>query len=367
MTEPAGEGPRRPQSSEDHPAQYPAGYPLPHPQNATSGLQQPPVFDDYFVASARRVEPPSEVRVANADRIAAGHTVLSQQHLPPGWTTTPAAAPLLTPAGSRTSVGKGIWLPVLVVFAIVVALVAVRSGKERAAAIGAGDGVFGAVITQPPARYFPSPTRVLRAPAPVPGTGGYTVLDARSNGQAVTWDPCQPIHFVVRRDGEIPGGRVLLDQAMAEISKDTGLFFMDDGTTTEPPVPNRNAYQPDRYGKAWAPVLITWSNPTEYPGLAGDVVGLAGPVAVGGKNAHIVSGEVVFDAPDLTELEGVPDGSTFAYDVMLHELGHLVGLGHIDDVNSVMNPVSSRPLRGYSQGDLRGLAAVGSGRCLTKG
>ncbi|MGH8888822.1 MAG: matrixin family metalloprotease [Acidothermaceae bacterium] len=360
MTAPAGDGPHRPPYPPPRGPQYP-------PPNPFAGHQQQPVFDDYFVTSARRIEPSSAARIANANRIATGHATLSQQQMPPGWTTP--AARLLVPVSRQggRSIGNGIWLPVFVVLAIVIALVAVRTGKERAAAIGAGDGLFGSVTSQPPTRYFPDPTRILPAPTPVAATGGYTVLDARSGGQPVTWDPCQPIHFVVRSSGEIPGGRVLLDQAMAEISKDTGLFFMDDGTTTEAPNPHRNPYRPDLYGKSWAPVLITWSNPTEYPGLAGDVIGLAGPVAVGGKNAHIVSGEVVFDGPDLTQLEDVPEGSTFAYDVMLHELGHLVGLGHIDDVNSVMNPVSSRPLRGYSPGDLRGLAAMGSGRCLTKG
>jgi hypothetical protein len=32
-----------------------------------------------------------------------------------------------------------------------------------------------------------------------------------------------------------------------------------------------------------------------------------------------------------------------------------------------MNPVSTRPLAGYGSGDLRGLAALGSGRCFTTG
>jgi hypothetical protein len=271
-------------------------------------------------------------------------------------------------SGSPRRSSSRFWVPILVVSGIVASLALVHLRAHEAVAVGRGDGIFGTVTAHPPVRDFPDPQRILAAPGAVAGTGtgGYTVLN-QQNGKPITWDPCQAIHFVVRPDGAPPGGRVLLDEAMAEISKDTGLYFMDDGTTTEAPSTRRNPYQPDRYDKsAWAPVLISWSNPAEYPGLAGDVIGLAGPVALTGKNAHIVSGEVVFDAPDIARVEGYPDGATYAYDVMLHELGHLVGLGHIDDPNSVMNPVTSRPLLRYSDGDLRGLAVLGEGRCLTR-
>jgi Matrixin len=305
-----------------------------------------PRFDHYFVAAATRIEPSAAQR--------AGYAQPAVQLAHPGRTSRRRATP-----------ASQVWLVILVVVATAVALVLMRTGGRAVASVGEGDGVFGVVTASPPVLDSPHPVRVLAAPAPVPGEGGYTVLDQRS-GTPVTWDPCLPIHFVVRSSGEIPGGQVLLDRAIAEISKDTGLFFEDDGTTTEVPSSSRNPYQPDRYGKTWAPVLIAWSNSTEYPALAGDVIGLAGPIAVGGKDARIVSGEVVFDAPDLTKVETLPDGATYAYDVLLHELGHLVGLGHVPDPNSIMNPVSTRPLPGYSTGDLRGLAVLGSGRCPTK-
>lgn len=263
---------------------------------------------------------------------------------------------------TRSQIG----IAAIVVIAVVIGLDIVGRRTRAAAALGQGDGTFGRVIAHPPSRTFVDPQRILPAPVAASDAGGYTVLRTH-NGQPVTWDPCQPIHFVVRPDGAPPGGQLLLDKAIGEISKDTGLFFMDDGTTTEAPAPDRRPYQPDRYGTQWAPVLIAWSSSGEFPELQGDVVGRGGPITIDGKNARNVSGEVVFDASDITQIEATPDGATFAYDIMLHELGHLVGLGHVNDPTQIMNAVSLRPLPGYGSGDLRGLAALGAGRCFTTG
>jgi hypothetical protein len=281
----------------------------------------------------------------------------------PGVAGAPPSSPLPRPE-RRGRVGAKPWVAVFVVVLVVAAVVLVRVGQRAVALVGSGDGTFGAVTVHPPVHDVIDPARILPAPAQVDGSGGFTVL-AQHGGHAVAWDPCEPIHFVVRPDNQIPGGRVLLDRAITEISKDTGLYFSDDGTTSEAPTPSRNPYQPGRYGKNWAPVLISWSNEAEYPGLAGDVVGLAGPISVDGKQARDVTGEVVFDAPDLAKIERAPQGAIYVYDVLLHELGHLVGLGHVDDAGSIMNSVAQRPLAGYSDGDLRGLEELGSGRCFT--
>lgn len=315
-------------------------------------------FDDYFVASAPRVEPAAAQRISDANRIAAGHAATHGRPPSSGRRDHGRGA---RPGGSQLRLGLVVALVIVVALAAFVAHV--RGG--HAVAVGSGDGVFGTVTVQPPEHDFPAPVRILPAPV-VTGAGGYTVLEQRG-GAPVTWDPCRPIHFVVRPDGQIPGGALALQRAIDEVSKETGLFFVDDGTTTEAPSTSRDPYQPGRYGKAWAPVLIAWSTPTEYPGLAGNIVGLAGPLTTEGKGARIVSGEVVLDAPELAEIQSRPQGATFVYDVLLHELGHLVGLGHVDDPTQIMNPVSLRPLGRFGDGDLRGLARVGAGRCFTKG
>jgi predicted Zn-dependent protease len=48
--------------------------------------------------------------------------------------------------------------------------------------------------------------------------------------------------------------------------------------------------------------------------------------------------------------------------VVLHELGHLVGLAHVDDVNQIMFSRGGQ-VADYQQGDRVGLGALGKGPC----
>jgi hypothetical protein len=87
----------------------------------------------------------------------------------------------------------------------------------------------------------------------------------------VAYDPCRPIHYVIRPQGQPAGGNKIVTDAVLRVSKATGLRFVFDGATSEAPSRERPSYQPERYGDRWAPVLISWVTSRENPDFAADV------------------------------------------------------------------------------------------------
>ncbi|MGB3409577.1 MAG: matrixin family metalloprotease [Microthrixaceae bacterium] len=232
--------------------------------------------------------------------------------------------------------------------------------------------------TWPPAVKDPSPTP-LGEPAEVPAAGGnFKFIQLQDDRKTpVAYDPCREIHYVTRPGGP-PQGQRLIRESIAELSKATGLQFIDDGATDEGPSKDRAPYQPDRYGERWAPVLIAWSDPVESPQLGKvdpaspltSAAGFAGSQAVGpavpmGESPTLVyvTGSVVLDGPDFTQMISAPSGLEQARGVIIHELGHLAGLDHVDDPTQIMFPTVNEA-RTYQSGDLKGLAELGRGRCM---
>jgi hypothetical protein len=58
-----------------------------------------------------------------------------------------------------------------------------------------------------------------------------------------------------------------------------------------------------------------------------------------------------------------PDGAKLVRAVMMHELGHVVGLAHVHDVRELMNP-KTVGRTSFGPGDLEGLAELGAARCF---
>jgi hypothetical protein len=217
-----------------------------------------------------------------------------------------------------------------------------------------------------PPRGVGAAEKPIGTPPTAPSSTSYRLNESPDPGQEmVAYDPCRPVHWVVRPDNAPPGAQQLVEQALAEVSVATGLQFVHDGPTTEAPSGSRDNYQPERYGKRWAPLLITWSDPGETPGLAGRVVGLGGSsyAQSPGKPLVHVAGSVTLDAPDLTAVLERPNGRAQVRAVIMHELGHVVGLDHVDDPAQLMHAENSG-LTGFAAGDLAGLARLGTGECV---
>jgi hypothetical protein len=204
-------------------------------------------------------------------------------------------------------------------------------------------------------------TPLARPPEVTTGMGSYEFLmhQPMDRSRPVAYDPCRPIELEVNEELAPAGAASLVHDAVARVEAATGLDFRYRGTTDRLPAPGGPALGGRR------PAIIAWTTPAVVPTLAGRVAGVGGSQAEQDsytQELRYVTGMVALDAPQLREVMDRPDGAAQVEAIVLHELGHLVGLAHVDDPDELMHD-DNVGLRELGPGDREGLAALGSGRC----
>jgi Matrixin len=201
--------------------------------------------------------------------------------------------------------------------------------------------------------------RALPAP-PIEERGGVFAFAMTQQGsdEPVGWDPCEPIRFQVNPEGEPVGGSELIERAMERMSAATGLVFEDEGTTDERPFTAQ--FVPLGTDK---PVVIGWSTPAEFAALAGDIAGLGGGVAQEGVLSHDypIPGGVALDTDAFTTAQVAARPRTMEA-IVLHEIGHVVGLAHVNEPTELMAAANNGQID-FGPGDREGLARLGSLPC----
>jgi hypothetical protein len=185
----------------------------------------------------------------------------------------------------------------------------------------------------------------------------------------VSFDACRPIHYVVRVGAGPANGLALVQEAIRRLSAATGLRFQYDGPTNtvprfEEPAQSRNVTD---IGSEFTPVFIGWATPSEtdiWAHAGKDVLGVGGPETLSianGAGQMYVSGHAVL-LPDADVPATFGPGIT-AGNLLMHELGHVVGLDHVTETGEIMAPdLTKEDPDGYGPGDLQGLYLLGSSR-----
>lgn len=197
------------------------------------------------------------------------------------------------------------------------------------------------------------------------GTHAFLKTQPGDPGEPVAWDPCREIHYEINPDGapdDTDETEDFVANAVEVVSHWTGLEFEYDGTTDRRPewgerfVPSIGRHEP---------VLISWATEDEVPQLEGDVAGIGGAVAVEAQPGgwyRYVTGGVTLDEDTFEDLDSLFGDSGEGKAILLHELGHLVGLDHVDSADELMYG-DNVGKRDFGTGDLNGLVELGKGRC----
>ena len=190
------------------------------------------------------------------------------------------------------------------------------------------------------------------------------------------FNPCEPVHFIQNGAAAPPFVVENVQDAFRRLAQETGITFIDDGLTDESA--RRGPYVPERYPGRWAPILIVWEHfPAEQTSGQQQILGNTVPMRV---DDVTVSARLRFNVDAYNDETtkapiqvgfGPPAGSgtgpigrnniTWGR-IILHELAHVVGLGHTREEGSLMYPDAAqqtiRPT-GFSKSDLAGLRNLG--------
>ena len=194
------------------------------------------------------------------------------------------------------------------------------------------------------------------------GVGQFSfVAEQATSDEPVAYDPCRKVPWAIRDELAPPGTEKLVDGAVRQVARATGLVFVRRGDT-------HNYKTIDtlttNYGRS--PVVIDWTTPGEVPSLNGASVGLGRSVYTsdwGTAQKVYLTGAVALDTHQLAKLLDRPGGAAQVRAVIMRELSHALGLDYVDDANELMNK-QSLERTSFGPGDREGLAALGAGHCF---
>ncbi|WP_457206650.1 matrixin family metalloprotease [Nocardioides sp. P5_C9_2] len=202
--------------------------------------------------------------------------------------------------------------------------------------------------------------RLREIPSYAVGEGSFAFAETQPGSDApVGYSPCRAIPYVVNPEGAPEDWGPLIRDAVESTSRASGLEFDYQGESDARP----GSYDDGFLAGDPPPVLVAWAAPAEVPDLEGDVVGLGGSASYDVRPGlrQYATGVLTLDRDQFDVSGWIPGAREPLEAVVLHELGHLVGLAHVDDTGELMHPTNTRTT--YGPGDLEGLARLGDTPC----
>lgn len=149
------------------------------------------------------------------------------------------------------------------------------------------------------------------------------------------WDGCEAIPYRVNLAGTPRRNLTVLRAALRQIADATGFTFRYAGSTSVVP------FRKGRSTIEQVPddaLYVAWTTSSVVPRLAGNVIGLGGPgtsYSRIGTQWRVESAGVVIDKSAHLSTAIGKNGATLQ-SLLLHELGHAMGLGHSESKANVM-------------------------------
>ena len=219
----------------------------------------------------------------------------------------------------------------------------------------------------------------ISAPAAAPASAstlGYSVT--KTSAGTVRWNPCQRrVTYRVNASlaGSSSAARVAavadVRGAFARLSKATGITFVYLGGSTRIPTGStwKNSTGDAEITVAWVnqrsstrrSSLLLRSSSGGYTAATGGFASWSWPSYSGVRSGTaIMRGYVVVNSAMNSRFRSGFGSGTTRGEMLLHELGHVVGLNHVSSSSQLMYPVLiARTVASYKTGDLRGLSVVG--------
>ena len=184
------------------------------------------------------------------------------------------------------------------------------------------------------------------------GGPGYTFARVQRDGVSpVTWRCDESIPVVVNPQGAPREYEDLVDAAIDRVNTASGFRFEVVGETADR----------DFLDRSQGPVLLGFADEDEVAELAGDVAGIGGSVyalPAGPGRVTAVGGVVALDTDVVND--DVPFEAAEA--VLVHELLHVLGLGHTDAPGELMRATGNGRTE-LGPGDRAGLAHLREAAC----